>query len=172
MCIRDRPSTVHPWTLTEVGTGYLIDQNPFDHDNDGVPDEDIDGSGKGTYDEDDDNDARLDQFTWPCDFDGDGEQDYFDIDDDNDGVEDIWDEHPWDDQLTSNITLSAPWAAAEVWASTEEFDISMTNAGLSIQSITIEAGDTIVWTNNAVSDRSVRAADLSLIHISEPTRPY
>ena len=84
-----------------------------------------------------------------------------DIDDDNDGVEDIWDVHPWDDQLTSNITLSAPWAAAEVWASTEEYDISMTNAGLSIQSITIEVGDTVIWTNNAVSDRTVRAADSS-----------
>ena len=156
------PSEIHPWTLTEVGVGYLIDQNPFDHDNDGVPDEDIDGSGKGTYDEDDDNDARLDQFTWPCDFDGDGVQDYFDIDDDNDGVEDIWDEHPWNDQLSSNITLTAPsWAEAEVWAGTDEYDISMTNSGLSNQTITIEEGDTIIWTNNAVSDRTVRAADSS-----------
>ena len=153
------PTTIHPWTLTEVGAGYLVDQNPFDHDNDGVPDEDIDGSGKGTYDEDDDNDARLDQFTWPCDFDGDGEQDYFDNDDDNDGVEDIWDEHPWNNQLTSNITLSAPWAEAEIWAGTDEYDISMTNAGLSNQSITIEEGDTIIWTNNAISDRTVRALD-------------
>ena len=30
-----------------VGTGYRIGQNPMDHDNDGVTDEDIDGSGRG-----------------------------------------------------------------------------------------------------------------------------
>ena len=35
----------------------------------------------------------------------------------------------------------------------------MTNAGLSNQSITIEEGDTILWTNNAISDRTVRALD-------------
>ena len=65
-----------------VGSGYRVDQNPMDHDNDGVPDEDIDGTGRGSYDEDDDNDGRIDQFTWPCDFDSDGLQDYFDLDDD------------------------------------------------------------------------------------------
>ena len=68
----------------------------MDHDNDGITDEDIDGSGRGSYDEDDDNDGRIDQFVWPCDFDSDGIQDYFDLDDDNDGVDDIDDIHPWD----------------------------------------------------------------------------
>ena len=55
----------------------------MDHDNDGITDEDTDGTGRGSYDEDDDNDGRIDQFKWPCDFDGDGLQDYFDLDDDN-----------------------------------------------------------------------------------------
>ena len=48
------PTAIHPWTQTVVGTGYRIDQNLLDHDNDGVTDEDIDGNGKGSYDEDDD----------------------------------------------------------------------------------------------------------------------
>jgi len=89
------PNAIHPWTGDPVGTNYLVDQNPMDHDNDGVPDEDIDGSGRGSYDEDDDNDGRIDQFYWPCDFDSDGYQDYFDEDDDNDGMPDIQDSHPW-----------------------------------------------------------------------------
>jgi len=129
-------TTIHPWTGLEVGTAYLVDQNPFDHDNDGVPDEDIDGSGKGTYDEDDDNDARLDQFTWPCDFDGDGIQDYFDIDDDNDGLIDLWDEHPWDSDKTGNITTSGvSWEAAVLWASNQQHEISMTALGLSVSEL-------------------------------------
>ena len=41
------PNTVHPWTGTPVGPGYRIDQNPMDHDNDGVTDEDVDGNGRG-----------------------------------------------------------------------------------------------------------------------------
>ncbi|SVC45659.1 uncharacterized protein METZ01_LOCUS298513, partial [marine metagenome] len=96
------PSAVHPWVGTPVGVGYRVDQNPMDHDNDGITDDDTDGTGPGSFDEDDDNDGRIDQFTWPCDFDGDGFQDYFDLDDDNDGVLDIWDEHPWDNTLTGN----------------------------------------------------------------------
>ena len=74
------PTTIHPWTGQAVGFNYLVDQNPMDHDNDGITDEDIDGSGRGSYDEDDDNDGRIDQFVWPCDFDADGIQDYFDLD--------------------------------------------------------------------------------------------
>ena len=88
-CNSDRhvePTTIHPWTGQAVGFNYLVDQNPMDHDNDGITDEDVDGSGRGSYDEDDDNDGRIDQFVWPCDFDSDGIQDYFDDDDDNDGV--------------------------------------------------------------------------------------
>ena len=153
-------SVIHPWTGSAVGIGYLVDQNPFDHDNDGVPDEDIDGSGKGTYDEDDDNDARLDQFTWPCDFDGDGIQDYFDIDDDDDGIIDLWDEHPWDNTKTGNITNTAElWVEAEIWASSLRYDISMTALGLSDSEITVEVGDTISWTNDHTDDHSVRADD-------------
>ena len=52
--------TIHPWTGTQVGAFYLADQSPFDHDNDGVTDEDTDGSGAGRFDEDDDNDGVLD----------------------------------------------------------------------------------------------------------------
>ena len=48
------PSVLHPWTGLALGSGYLVDQNPLDHDNDGITDEDIDGPGKGSYDEDDD----------------------------------------------------------------------------------------------------------------------
>ena len=89
------PGIVHPWTGQPVGALYLADQNPMDHDNDGVTDEDSDGSGADRYDEDDDNDGRIDQFKWPCDLDSDGIQDYFDDDDDNDGVPDIQDRDPY-----------------------------------------------------------------------------
>ncbi len=98
-----QPGTLHPWTGATIPIGYQVDQNPWDHDNDGVPDEDFDGSGPGSYDEDDDNDGRIDQFTWPCDFDGDGLQDYMDSDDDNDGVTDRLDAHPYD---ASNSTMT------------------------------------------------------------------
>ena len=50
---------IHPWTGQAVGPFYLADQNPMDHDNDGVTDEDSDGSGPGRYDEDDDNSSGL-----------------------------------------------------------------------------------------------------------------
>ena len=30
------PNMVHPWTGGPVGFGYLVDQNPMDHDNDGI----------------------------------------------------------------------------------------------------------------------------------------
>ena len=46
-------TTVHPWANAAVGAFYLADQHPFDHDNDGVTDEDSDGSGAGRFDEDD-----------------------------------------------------------------------------------------------------------------------
>ena len=94
-------SIVHPWTGQAVGANYYADQNPMDHDNDGVPDEDSDGSGPGSYDEDDDNDGRIDQFKWPCDLDSDGVQDYFDADDDGDGVDDITDSHPYNASVTT-----------------------------------------------------------------------
>ena len=97
---------VHPWTGQAVGAFYLADQNPMDHDNDGVTDEDSDGAGPGSYDEDDDNDARIDQFKWPCDLDSDGIQDYFDNDDDGDGVDDIDDIHPYDASLSSSMVAS------------------------------------------------------------------
>jgi len=52
------PSVVHYYpNIGAVGDFYLADQNPMDHDNDGVTDEDTDGAGPGRYDEDDDNDG-------------------------------------------------------------------------------------------------------------------
>ena len=108
------PTTIHPWTGQAVGFNYLVDQNPMDHDNDGITDEDVDGSGRGSYDEDDDNDGRIDQFVWPCDFDSDGMQDYFDDDDDNDGVADISDIHPWDPLQNSSIE-TAPGILWDSW---------------------------------------------------------
>ena len=97
---------IHPWTGEPVGAFYLADQNPMDHDNDGVTDEDSDGAGPGRYDEDDDNDARIDQFKWPCDLDNDGIQDYFDNDDDGDGVDDVSDAHPYDASITTSHTAA------------------------------------------------------------------
>ena len=104
------PGTIHPWTGDIIPIGYQADQNPWDHDNDAVPDEDYDGSGSGSYDEDDDNDGRIDQFVWPCDFDGDGAQDYLDNDDDNDGVIDRLDAHPYDASNTTQTGYtSSTW---------------------------------------------------------------
>ena len=100
-------TTIHPLTGQPVGIAYRADQQPFDHDNDGVPDEDSDGSGAGRYDEDDDNDGRIDQFKWPCDYDNDGVQDYFDEDDDNDGTKDWIDEHPYNAALSGTMQSSS-----------------------------------------------------------------
>ena len=100
------PTTIHPLTGQPVGIAYRADQQPFDHDNDGVTDEDSDGSGAGRYDEDDDNDGRIDQFRWPCDFDNDGDQDYFDNDDDNDGTVDWNDANPYDATITGDMDAS------------------------------------------------------------------
>ena len=109
-------SAVHPWTLTTVGPGYLADQHPWDHDNDGVPDEDSDGSGAGRYDEDDDNDGRIDQFRWQCDSDNDGDQDYFDDDDDDDGLKDWLDANPYDASVTTSMAASGNmYDAAVEW---------------------------------------------------------
>ena len=112
-------STLHPWSNQTVGSGYLVDQQPYDHDNDGVPDEDIDGpGGAGRYDEDDDNDGRLDQFAWPCDFDNDGANDWVDSDDDNDGILDLIDSHPYDDTIKSTVAETADnYDAAHGWLS-------------------------------------------------------
>ena len=50
------PTIDHPHPdIGAIGEFYLADQNPMDHDNDGVTDEDNDGAGPGRYDEDDDN---------------------------------------------------------------------------------------------------------------------
>ena len=110
-----------------VGDYYLADQNPMDHDNDGVTDEDSDGAGAGRYDEDDDNDGRIDQFTWPCDLDSDGTPDYFDTDDDNDGVLDVNDAHPYNASITGTMIGAAQadtaddlnYSAARTWVFNE-----------------------------------------------------
>ena len=155
------PSTVHPWTGTPVGVGYRIDQNPMDHDNDGITDDDTDGNGPGSYDEDDDNDGRIDQFKWPCDFDGDGLQDYFDLDDDNDGVTDLWDEHPWDSSLSANITATASlWSAPVEWtAGATTHNINIASGGYTPDTLTIDSGDTVVWTNTDTTDHTATDSD-------------
>ena len=111
-------TTIHPWTGNEVGNYYLADQQPLDHDNDGVGDEDIDASGVKRFDEDDDNDGRIDQFKWPCDFDSDGTQDYFDNDDDDDSVADINDVDPYNASVTTSITYPGD-SAARQWTFNE-----------------------------------------------------
>ena len=154
------PTTVHPWTGNAVGTGYRIDQNLMDHDNDGVPDDDIDGSGRGSYDEDDDNDARIDQFTWPCDFDGDGIQDYFDPDDDNDGVADLYDTHPWNSLETRNITTTAPlWDEWYEWISAQTHDAQIRSADFSPRVLTVNVGDTVEWSNTDTADHTVTSSN-------------
>jgi plastocyanin len=151
------PATVHPWTGTPVGIGYRVDQNPMDHDNDGITDDDTDGTGPDSFDEDDDNDGRIDQFKWPCDFDGDGFQDYFDLDDDGDGVLDIWDEHPWDRTMTRNITSTAPlWDWAKEWtAGATTHNVNIISTGYTPTDLNINAGDTVVWTNTDTTDHTV-----------------
>jgi hypothetical protein len=59
----------------------------------------------------------IDQFVWPCDFDSDGIQDYFDDDDDIDGVADISDIHPWDPVQNSSIetALGILWDSWVRW---------------------------------------------------------
>ena len=129
----------------------------MDHDNDGITDDDTDGNGPGSYDEDDDNDARIDQFKWPCDFDGDGLQDYFDLDDDNDGVEDILDEHPWDSSLSGDIRTIAPlWVESGLWlAGPKTFNVEIDGTGYNPDTLNINPGDTVIWTNTDTSDHTV-----------------
>ena len=140
------PAIVHPWTNDPVGNGYLADQNPMDHDNDGVTDEDSDGSGSDRYDEDDDNDGRIDQFSWPCDLDGDGIRDYFDTDDDGDGVPDVEDEHPYDATLTGSMEANAEfYDAPRVWQANEYLTYS---GGV----------DYVVWEANRVNAATATAS--------------
>ena len=115
------PTIDHPHPdIGAIGEFYLADQNPMDHDNDGVTDEDNDGAGPGRYDEDDDNDGRIDQFTWPCDLDSDGISDYFDTDDDNDGVPDVEDAHPYDASITTQMSTTASlYDTSRLWTFNE-----------------------------------------------------
>ena len=79
----------------------------------------MDGSGRNSYDEDDDNDGRIDQFSWPCDNDADGARDYFDDDDDNDGVLDWNDQNPYDISVTSSMQSSGNFDSATQWLHTD-----------------------------------------------------
>ncbi len=147
------PSTIHPLTNQPVGPNYRVDQLPFDHDNDGVPDEDTDGSASGSYDEDDDNDGRIDQFKWPCDFDGDGAQDYFDDDDDNDGILDLDDEHPYDATLSDDISSTASlYSAAIVWSFSDYRDFSAGINFVQMEADRVDAADTFDWAGGTDGD--------------------
>ena len=137
----------HPYAdIGLLGEYYLADQNPMDHDNDGVTDEDSDGAGAGRYDEDDDNDGRIDQFTWPCDLDSDGIPDYFDTDDDDDGTPDVIDEHPYD------ATLSGTMEDAADASSTDDLEYSTAVVWTFNQYREYSGGvDYVTWERNRVN---------------------
>ena len=145
--------TIHPWTGTQVGTFYLADQSPFDHDNDGVTDEDTDGSGAGRFDEDDDNDGRIDQFTWPCDFDNDGVRDYFDEDDDDDGVVDVEDSNPYDATVTTSHTQAGNlFAAPTTWDFIDYRDYSGGVNYVTWEAARVDANDEFDYAGGATGD--------------------
>jgi hypothetical protein len=147
------PNIVHPWTGDAVGNFYLADQNPMDHDNDGVTDEDNDGAGPGRYDEDDDNDGRIDQFTWPCDLDWDGVPDYFDTDDDGDGTPDVLDAHPYD------ATITGTMAAAAAASSTDDLEYDAAVAWTFNQYRAYSGGvDYVDWERNRVNGAGASAS--------------
>ena len=141
------PTIDHPDSnIGAIGEFYLADQNPMDHDNDGVTDEDSDGAGPGRYDEDDDNDGRIDQFTWPCDLDSDGTPDYFDTDDDGDGVLDVDDAHPYDASITTQMSTTATlFDAAVTWSFSDYREYS---GGV----------DYVDWEQNRVNSQSASAS--------------
>ena len=95
----------------------------------------------------------------------------------NDGVVDLWDSHPWDSTVTTNITDTASmWDNPLPWDAKETITISLAPTGINPQFYNIEVGDTVVWVNDDSGSHKVTADDgtfdLSLIQISEPTRPY
>ena len=146
-------TTVHPWTGQQVGNFYLADQNPMDHDNDGVTDEDNDGVGPGRYDEDDDNDGRIDQFTWPCDLDSDGIPDYFDTDDDGDGTPDVLDANPYD------ATVTGTMAAAAAASSTDDLEYDAATVWTFNQYRLFSGGvDFVDWERNRVNAAGASAS--------------
>ena len=146
-------STIHPLTGQAVGISYRVDQLPFDHDNDGVPDEDSDGSGSGRYDEDDDNDARIDQFKWPCDYDSDGSQDYFDTDDDNDGVLDWKDANPYDSSVTGAMDVSGNmFDDYEPWTFNQYRIYSAGINFVDLQAAKVDANDEFDFAGGATGD--------------------
>ena len=146
-------STIHPFTGLSVGDFYLADQEPFDHDNDGVPDEDIDGSGPGRFDEDDDNDGRIDQFKWPCDFDSDGLQDYFDDDDDGDLVPDEIDVNPYNASETGIMASSGNlFDAAIEWNLADYRTFSAGIDFIQIEENRVDADDNFDWEGGANGD--------------------
>jgi hypothetical protein len=146
-------STIHPLTGTSVGAFYRADQLPFDHDNDGVPDEDSDGSGAGRYDEDDDNDGRIDQFRWPCDNDNDGAQDYFDNDDDNDGVNDWSDSAPYDSSISTQMSTSGNmYDAYRAWSFNEYRTYSAGVNFVTAEANRVDANDAFDWQGGDTGD--------------------
>ena len=160
--------TIHPLTGLAVGDYYLADQQPFDHDNDGVPDEDIDGSGPGRYDEDDDNDGRIDQFKWPCDFDSDGFQDYFDDDDDGDGINDLIDLNPYDKSVTGTMSGSTnSFDAARLWTHGGASGYRDFSAGINFETTEqnrVDANDDFDWEGGTDGDGAAGVPSFTDIH--------
>ena len=96
------------------------------------------------------------------DWDMDGcEDDGEDKDDDNDGVTDLWDEHPWDSSQSANITATASlWSGPVEWtAGATTHNIIIASSGYSPDTLTIDAGDTVVWTNTDTTDHTATDSD-------------
>ena len=75
-------------------------------------------------------------------------------------MEDLWDSHPWDPTITTNITDTAPsWNSAYEWQASETITISIGEESVTPDRLTIEILDTVVWTNDDVQPHNVTADD-------------
>ena len=66
--------------------------------------------------------------------------------------------------------LGVAWDETGVATGTLAIDIAGQGTGFVPESPTVQLGTTVTWTNS--DDMTHTVTDLSLIHISEPTRPY
>src|SRR5680860_908681 len=69
---------------------------------------------------------------------------------------------------TAFLTPVAPVAALQDQEST--FEIEVVDFAFEPAELTVPVGATVTWTNTGERPHTVTADDLSLIHISEPTR--
>ena len=143
MCIRDRPGTA---TADFDGDG-IVDAIDLDDDNDGIPDTQ---EGDGTIDTD-----------------GDGMPDSMDLDSDDDGLTDAFEADP-----TNNFDTDGD-GIVDNFADTDGDGLNDTT---SPNMVPVDSdGDGMPNFQDLNSDNDLftdAIEDLSLIHISEPTRPY